>query len=91
MSTVVRQFKVFTGGAHTDGLPSRVDARDVRKVHMFDVPAVLRGHALAAVGDMSGGAWWTVGEFRYVDTPDGYHETAVARRVGAQIQYGIEK
>lgn len=89
MSTAVRENEGFASGVHTDWMPSRVDTRDVRQVDAADVPAALRDHALYAVGDMSGGTWWTAGQFRYADGPG--LRTAVARRVGAQIQYGIRK
>lgn len=88
MSTAVREYKSFTGSVHTDPTPERADAGEIRQVHMFDVPASLREHAAWALGDMPGGAWWTVGQFRYTDSPA--LKTAVARRMGAQIQYGIE-
>lgn len=86
---VVRQGRAFAGGVVVDGLPTRVGDRFITRVHMFDVPAEVREHAAYALGDLSGSTWWTVAAFRY----DGHdmHDTAVARRVGAQIQYGIKK
>lgn len=87
MSMIVRKGKGFIGNVYTDPAPLPVTTGTVQRVHMFDVPASLREHAVYALGDLSGGQWWTVGEFRYTDSPD--YETAVARRVGAQVQYGI--
>lgn len=89
VAAVVRSGREFTGMVVPEGLPTEVASRFVRPVHMFDVPAVLREHAGYALGDMSGSRWWTLGEFRYVG--EDVCESAVARRVGAQIQYGIEK
>jgi hypothetical protein len=86
---VVRQGRAFTGGVIPDGLPTTVGDRFVCRVHMFDVPAEVRECAAYALGDLSGGTWWTVAEFRYAGQD--VWDTAVARRVGAQIQYGIEK
>lgn len=85
---VVRQGRAFEGDVIPDGLPTRVEGRFVTRVHMFDVPAQVREHAWDALGDMSGGMWWTVAEFRYAGQR--VYDIAVARRVGSQIHYGIE-
>lgn len=81
--------KAFEGVAITDTHPTIIAAVYVRKVGMFDVPASLREHAVYALGDLSGGVWWTVGEFLYAG--ESVYDTAVARRVGVQVQYGVEK
>lgn len=85
----VRSGRTFTGMTIPDTHPMTLPAAFVTRVHMLDVPASLRAHAAYALGELSGDEWWTVGEFRYEG--EEYYDTAVARRVAGQIQYGIEK
>lgn len=84
--------KSFTGMAHTDAAPLMTREQDVKRVGMFDVPAPLREHAHVVLTDLSGGVWWTVGEFRYAGESD--YDTAVARRVMRSgrmtVEYGVE-
>lgn len=91
MTTAVRQGREFTGMVYRDERPLRVEREDehlVTPVHMFDVPDDLREHAAYLFGDLPGGVWRTIGEFRYADGLD--YEQAVARRIGGvQIEYGI--
>lgn len=92
MATVKRQGRTFVGMCHPDSQPVMADDRDVRRVHMLDVPTPLRQHAYESLGDMSGDQWWTVGEFRYTDEPE--YDTAVARRVMRNgrmaVEFGVE-
>lgn len=82
----------FVGMVHPDTHPLTVEAAHVRPVHLSFVPAPLREHAAYALNDLSGGQWWTVGEFRY--RGEGEYDTAVARRVlrdGCMaVEYGLE-
>lgn len=92
METMVkRSGKTFAGMVYPDTHPVTVPERYVTRVHMFDIPAALREHAAYALGELSGGEWWTVGEFRYAGED---FDTAIARRVlvGGRmvIEYGVE-
>lgn len=82
----------FAGMAHTDGMPLRVDDRDVTPAHMLEIPVPLRDHAVSFLDTAEAGQWWTVGEFRYAG--DTEYDTAVARRVMRDgrlaVQYGVE-
>jgi hypothetical protein len=91
-TAVVRSGKTFEGMVFPDTHPLTVPDARVRRVHMFDVPALLRQHAHESLHTLSGEEWWTIGEFRY--TREDY-DTAVARRAMVAgnmiIEYGIEK
>lgn len=92
METMVkRSGKTFAGMVFPDTHPVTVPDRYVRQVHMFDIPAGLREHAAYSLNSLSGGEWWTVGEFRYEGED---FDTAVARRVlrGSRmvVEYGVE-
>lgn len=84
--------RAFEGMAYPDTHPLTVPDRYVRPVGLFEVPPLLREHAYAALGDLSGGQWWTVGEFRYQG--EGCYDTAVARRVLREgrmaVEFGVE-
>lgn len=87
----VRQHKGFAGMVYPDPVPTTMPDRDVTRVHMFDIPTSLREHACTQLDSMSGGAWWTIGEFRYEGEDYG---VAVARRAlrGGRmaVEYGVE-
>lgn len=82
----------FAGMAFPDASPLVIAECDVQRVHMFDVPSPLREHAHESLGELSGGEWWTVGEFRYADESE--YSTAVAKRVMVAgrmvVEYGVE-
>jgi hypothetical protein len=82
----------FMSMGYMDDRPLALRDVDVKRVHMFDIPVLLREHAHATLGDVHGAGWWTIGEFRYVGGTD--YETAVARRVMSggrmTVEYGIE-
>jgi hypothetical protein len=61
-----------------DTHPVTIDSRYVVPVGMFEIPATLRQHAHEVLGDMSGGEWWTIGEF--LADGETLADTAVARR-----------
>lgn len=92
VASVKREGRSFVGMAYADDSPLTLRDQDVKRVHMFDVPTTLRDHACSVLGGMSGGVWWTIGEFRYVGECD--YDTAVARRVMRDgrmaIEYGVE-
>lgn len=91
MDIIARSGKTFEGLAYLDTHPLTVPDRYVTRVHMFDVPAVLRDHACTSLDALSGDEWWTVGEFRYQGED---FDTAVARRVLREgcmaVEFGIE-
>jgi len=84
--------RAFEGMVCPDTHPLTVPDRFVRPVSLFEVPPLLRDYAYQALGDMSGGQWWTVGEFRYQG--EEWHDTAVARRVLREgrmtVEFGTE-
>ena len=87
--TITRSGRTFAGMVHPDTHPIATPDAYVKRVHMFDVPAPLRDHAHASLGELSGDEWWTVGEFRYAG--EFCYDTAVARRnERGQVEYGIE-
>lgn len=89
--TPTRSGKTFEGMVFPDTHPLSVPDTQVRRVHMFDVPATLRQHAHESLHSLCGEQWWTVGEFRYTRQD---YDTAVARRVTRDghttVEYGIE-
>lgn len=84
--------KTFAGMVYPDMQPLTARNEDVRRVHMFDIPAPLREHACSVLDAREGGVWFSVGEFRYEGRAD--HDTAVARRVlrngRMAVEYGVE-
>lgn len=90
--TVVRAHRTFEGMSCPESHPVTVRDRYVTRVHMFDIPTSLRNHAYQTLDALSGGEWWTVGEFLY--TGESCYDVAVARRVMREgrmvIEYGVE-
>ena len=82
--------RTFGGMVFPDANPVTVDARWVHRVHMFDVPTSLREFAAGVLSPVSGDEWWSIGEFRYTDTPYSDYVTAVARWRRTGIEYGVE-
>lgn len=83
-----RPFGMVFPDAHPIVMPDEY----AKRVHMFDIPASLREHACTVLDTLSGGVWWSIGEFRYAGDMD--FTTATARRVLVNgrmaVQYAIE-
>lgn len=77
----------FSGMVYPDTAPLVAPDTAVKRVHMFDVPTVLRDHAASVVTAVSGDHWWTVGEFRYADED---YVTAYAQWSRAGVTFGID-
>lgn len=91
MAEIQRSGKTFEGVVCSVTQPMWIPVHHVRRVHMFDIPAVLRERANYSLNGLAGNEWWTVGEFRYAG--EGY-DMAIARRVtrGGRtvVEYGVE-
>lgn len=102
VSLAKRPSRPFDGVLYPIGRPFRVSEGCVKRVHMFDVPTVLREHAHAVVSGEPGTGWRAVGEFHVTDGSYGTDRnalrgacvTVVARRVvrggAVSVEYGVE-